>query len=367
MNVFYLNDIRKSFHMISLFFSLKDDNKFLIYNNKNDKYRKEYLDSLSNAFNQIRFLSLDDFLSNIKLDVNMFFYDLDYYSKGDIKNIFKIKTRKKILLLNNNIGVPVQENSSLNLLPNHFLVWNYDYISHLIKCRNSHINLNGSKTIYYRNHINKKSLIDHEQIKTLFFLPTKFSFRSENEISLFLKDLVKYLNKNSKDIFFKPHQRAVDNYLETSNFLINSLVYLFSFLSHSILDNLFRLINFHVLKKFLNYSKFKKIVRSQSFKSLKYPLIPIEFYLPYVRREIIGGFSNTLITASYYNLRSLIFGDKKIPKSIYKNGKYLKSDMYLFVNMEFFKNDNYGYEFRDRFFKKTDHSVYLNSNELLNI
>ena len=143
MIVFYLNDIRKSFYMLSLYFSLIEKEPIkefsIVYSNKNSKFSLKYLNNLKLAFINLNFVSIEEFLINQNSSVELFFYDLDFYSQADIERISRIKILKKILILNNNIGISIQEISSINLKPEKYLVWNHEFISHLITLL--HLNL----------------------------------------------------------------------------------------------------------------------------------------------------------------------------------------------------------------------------------
>ena len=363
MIVFYLNDIRKSFYMLSLYFSLTEKESIkefsIVYSNKNSKFSLEYLNNLKLAFINLNFVSIEDFLINKNSSVELFFYDLDFYTPADIERISRIKIFKKILILNNNVGIPSQEISSFNLKPKKYLVWNHEFISHLIKSRNSKIILNSKNTIYYKDHLSKVSMINHEKIDILFFLPTRLSFKNEFETGLFLDDLSLYLKINKNEVFFKPHQRAIDNYLIPNSKIILILSKVVSRFPTYLISLLSKLVSSNNIIKFLNYSKFAKISRKYKFKHLKFPLIPIEFYLTFIKDEIIGGFSNTLIISSYFDIHSTLFGSKTIPCNFIKRGKVVESSQYLQTNMNFFKNDQNNYMFSKKAFSVNKNLNYI--------
>lgn len=369
MIVFYLNDIRKSFHMLSLYFSLIEKEPIkefsIVYSNKNSKFSSKYLDDLKSAFFNLNFISLEVFLIKKNSTIDLFFYDLDFYSKLDIQRISKININKKILLLNNNIGTSSQEISSLNLNPEKYLVWNYEFISHLINSKNSKIKLCSDKTLYYEDHFSIAQLINHEKIDILFFLPTRLSFKNEFEITKFLMDLSLYLKINKNEVFFKPHQRAIDNYLIPNSKIILILSKVVSRFPTYLISILIKLVSFNNIIKFFNYSMFAKISRKYKFKHLKFPLIPIEFYLTFIKDEIIGGFSNTLIISSYFDIHSTLFGSKTIPRNFIKKGKVVESSQYLQTNMNFFKNDQNNYMFSKKAFSVNNNLNYITSFDLI--
>lgn len=351
MIVFFLNDVRKSYYMISLFFSLeKSINKSIfVYNEDQSKFSFGYLNSLKKTFFKLRFISLKEFLKNNK-KVKLFFFDLDFYSKSDLRNISKIDVSKKILLLNNNVGIEAQENSSLLLKPDKYIVWNKNFIYHLIKSRKSKINLQTTKTIYYNKHINKNFLFEHKNIDYLFFLPTKLSFQDQKDIGIFLIDVYDFLSNNKFKVYFKPHQRAQENYLIPKSKFITYLTYIISRLPFNFFSFVLKFSHLENLNKFLNYSLFAKIKVDFHFESLRYSLIPIEFYFPFIKKKIIGGFSNSLIISSYLNIKVKLFGNNKIPLNFIKKKKVISSEIYLKTNMDFFKHNN-GYDFSKNAFK----------------
>jgi len=369
MTIFYLNDIRKSFYMLSLCFSIREKLKesIIIYNNFHEKFSSSYLNSLSKAFLDLNFVSLEKFLLNKNNRVKLFFYDLDYYSNSDLEKISQINFDKKILLLNNNIGVPVQENSSLKLNPDKYLIWNHEFINHMINSRNSKINLNSKKTIYYNNHLKKTPLFSNKKIDILFFLPSRLSFKNESEIRLFLIDLLRFLKQNKLQIFFKAHQRAEDNYLIPKARILLFVSKLISRLPTYILLFFSKVTSSNNIVKIFNYSIFNKIKRSNSFNNLKFPLIPIEFYLPFIKSKIVGGFSNTLIISTYLGIKSKIFGKKTIPTKFIKKGRIIDSAQYLLTNMNFFKNKKNQYEFDKNAFYSLNNIKYLNPYDLIKL
>ncbi|GEM_PF-6482228 len=338
MRVFYLEDIRKSFHFVyyQAFQTPNHTKDIFVYNSK-IRDTKSYLSDLKAAFPQASFVEQSLFIPERHIQHELYLNHTTYSSES-LAFLKSLNWAKKLMFLSNNVGLKDQDKAALAISPDEYIIWNAAFIYHLLKARKS-ILLEHQDKFRFIDFIENKSLIEHKKIDTLIFAPTRMCFEREHSITSFLFNMRDYLKSipEQEEVYFKPHQGIKENYLETNKVYIKIIVSFLSVLHYSFLSaaaSFFKQSN--SLVKIINYTLFKKIKYSHRFKSLEFPLIPIEFYIPLVKTSLVGGFSNTLITAAYLNKEVNLLGLKRIPKSVIKRGANIDSAKFLKLNMKFF-------------------------------
>lgn len=339
-NLYLLLDIRKSFYLINYYNSLGESSPIFFLDQNNE--HKIYLKSLRGAFPNISFESVTKI--NIKKPFNNIV--LDFASKSESINslLKKIKHKDLIVLLNPNIGI--YDNLFSNYSNIKYIFWNKKLFKHLKKERNS--SLSNSK-IDFKNYFAVRSLIKMNSFDVLIFMPSRMNFSDQTEYFKFLKKLrlrlIPYLGEK---IFIKHHQADINSY-SNANFNLSFIAKSFSFfLSYSFIESVINIIENRKIHKFLLLMYLSKIEKKYNIKKLPYPNINIEFYLKSVD-TIIGGFSNTLFFASFFNKNIILLNDY-IPDTILKQGEKFETKNFLKTNMEFFLKTEKKYFFsRDIF------------------
>ena len=359
MNIFFLEDIRKTFYLVNLYYYINNEitkNDIFIYNDKIDD-TIYYLNDFRLAFPGIPIISHDLYKKSLDINLDTIYLNHNLYSEKSINFITNLEPKNVVVLLNNNSGIKEFDLSIRKLKPNTFILWNHNFIFFLLQNRKS-ILLNEIDNFRELNYVLPNQLFfKHNEIDSLIFMPTKMAFEHEKDLNNFLFDLKNilddYRHKNHK-FYFKSHQGMKDNYLSTNIILINYLINLFSILSLKYLFKLsFFLKNNNYLLKIFNISIFNKLRNKYNFLNLEYPLLPIEFYINSVNDKLIGSFSNTLITSAFFDKKYVLIGDKKIKSNYIKRNIKVDSSLYLKLNMSFFLTEKNAYQFDSKpFFKK---------------
>jgi hypothetical protein len=272
-------------------------------------------------------------------------------------------------LLNNNSGIYEHDYSVLSLNPDYFLIWNCNFINFLLLKRQSLL-------LDYKSKFKKLDFVSmsnfrfiHPIVDYLIFMPTKMAFEKEIEITDFLMDLSQKLERVSflsDNVYFKDHQGRVNNYFFSNSKIFNVLISIFSFLTLKSLFFLSRLIKVDSFIRFLNAAIFCKLKSQYKLKNLLYPLLPIELYLNLNSIKLIGSFSNTLITSSFFECDFEPIGQLDVKTRFMKRNINVDSSIYLKLNMSFFLDDSGKYVFnRSAFFKDPSLDIpILNLNNI---
>ena len=350
MNIYFLEDIRKSYYLLYIYYSNNNkciENSIFIYNDKIDKYYLYLLD-FKKAFPDVNIVSIDEYMELYNFKINYVFLNLTVYSSKSKNFLLKLEREKLFVILNNNSGLHEHERSVLDLNPDLFLFWNPDFIYYLLKSRKSLLLNFESKFEFINLALDKNLLINHSAIDYLIFFPTKMAFECETDVTKFLFDLNEKLCKYSllsNNIFYKAHQGKVENYFSTNLAFLNLFTSVFRFFNLNILFFFVYLIKYENFVKFINMIIFDKLKEKFNLKNLDYPLIPIEFYLNMKNLSLIGSFSNTLITSSFLNIKFELIGIKDIRSKFKKRDLIVDSSIHLKLNMSFFLNENKSYHF----------------------
>jgi hypothetical protein len=358
MNIFFLEDIRKSFNLINLFYFINKNNAhndIFIYNDKIEN-TFFYLNDFQLAFPYVTIISIDEYKDSLNLDT--VYLNHTKYDDRSIHFLSSLKSKKVVVLLNNNSGISEIDLSIKKLNPDTYIIWNTNFIYFLLKNRNS-ILLNDSDKFRTLNYILPNyQFFNHKKIDYLIFMPTKMAFEHEKDLNNFLYDLKNLLQDNrfnNKNIYFKSHQGKKENYLSSNFLFFKVLISVFSILN---IENLFKLSillkNNSLLLRIFNIIIFKKLKHSHNFLELEFSLLPIEFYTNLITDSFIGSFSNTLIISSFFNKKVELLGDKEIKSKYYKRNIKVNSSLFLKLNMSFFLTDNNIYQFDNKPFYKTN-------------
>lgn len=364
MNIFFLEDIRKTFYLVNLYYFINNEittKDIFIYNDKIDD-SIYYLNDFRLAFPEIPIISQDLYEKSLDINLDTIYLNHTLYTEKSINFLTNLEPKNVVVLLNNNSGIKEIDLSIRKLNPNTFLVWNINFIFYLLQNRKS-ILLNEINKFRELNYVlPNQFFFKHNQIDSLIFMPTKMAFEHEKDLNNFLFDLKNilhdYRHKNHK-FYFKSHQGMKDNYLSTNIRFINYLINIFSIISLKHLFNLsFFLKNNSYLLKIFNIIIFNKLRKKYNFLSLEYPLLPIEFYINSVKDKLIGSFSNTLITSAFFDKKYELIGDKEIKSNYIKRNIKVDSSLYLKLNMSFFLTEKNIYQFDSKpFYQKSIKSI----------
>jgi hypothetical protein len=338
MNLYYLNDIRKSYYLISLY-SYHNENSLIIIND-NILDNNIYFRQLLEVFPKCNFIKQSDFISKNYTHINLY-VNFSYYTDDVIYFIKNLNCKDISVILDPNVGIDIQEKTVLDLCPTNFICWNSKYINYLITNRNSLIRSENGYVIKEVNFIFNKPLFNHPDIDILIFFPTQMAFANNLDLSYFIFNLFSLCKKigANENIYLKMHNGSEKHYLDSNNLFFHFIAKLFFILPKSIIKLL--VIVFKSQKKaleVLNFILLNKLVSKYKFKNINYTHIPIEFYFPFVKKKIIGRYSNTLIISSYFNLKAEICGKINIPKLITKRNLTVSTNNHLELNMNFFYN-----------------------------
>ena len=150
------------------------------------------------------------------------------------------------------------------------------------------------------------------EIPWIVATPTLFSFTSEFEKNIFLKDILGFINKNARNdiVYYKPHNGSEDDYFKVKKFLffqylftkIPFLCIIFSLISNilSYKSNLFyRVYNLLLHNKLISKTKSFDNIKECSYMAL-------ESYMNCIKFAIIGGFkSNMGCKVLWYTIHKL--------------------------------------------------------------
>jgi hypothetical protein len=162
---------------------------------------------------------------------------------------------------------------------------------------------------------------------------------------------------SSNNIFYKAHQGKVESYFSSNLVLLNLFVSVFKIFNFKILSLILFFIKNEKFVKFINLIIFNKLKDEFNLKNLRYPLLPIEFYLNMDNLTLIGSFSNTLITSSFLNIKFHLIGGNEIRSKFKKRNLVVDSSNHLKLNMSFFLDKNKIYQFNSTSF---ENNSYLN-------
>lgn len=339
-NLYYLEDIRKPYFLIS-YYKFFNQNSTIYYSNK---YDEKYIKSIRHHFPEIKFEDISQF--NYMKSVFSIVIDFTELSGKTLQHISKINHKKIIVLLNPNIGK--HENIYKKLINVEYVSWNKTFTQYLIKARLSSLKSNDIKIVKYVKQIKYLGIPFFDN---LIFLPTWMNFESYDSYFYFLKNLHKVLNNRPDEIsYIKHHQATVGGYTKKSG-LTKQIIFLLSFfISFKFLHN-YNVVKSDLINKLFSLIFLEKLIRKFNLNELTEPNISAEFFFPYAN-TLIGGHSNTLIVASYFSKNIITLTDK-IPDSILKNNKTFETKKYLKINMEFFKEIDSGkYVFNNKAFNE---------------
>jgi hypothetical protein len=173
--------------------------------------------------------------------------------------------------------------------------------------------------------------------------PTLFSFHSEAEKLRFLQDVLKFIETIPKSdvILYKPHNGHLKDYFNLKSYII--FTYFISWV-----PNIEMLLNYLKIKLSARYKIYiLRILTAFSFIKImkraipmneytQYAEMPIEGFLPHLRKGIIGGESNTVWGTLFFGLTYIncVNSNKRIrgvSELINKNG-----DPLLGLNLKYF-------------------------------
>ena len=351
MNLYFLNDIRKSYYLLSFYFYNNENSIIIIKDNISDD--NIYFRQLKEVFPKLSFVKQKKFVLTDYSDISLY-VNFSFYTDDVILFIKNLNCKDISVILDANVGQSIQEKSVLELNPSNFIRWNSKYINYLLSNRNSLIRPENVYIFKDVDFILNKPYFYHPEIDFLIFLPTQMAFENKLDLTYFIFDLhilCKNIGKNDK-IYLKMHSGSEKHYLNSNNIFFHFITTILFFLPMSFIKVLVFL--FRSQKRAIdifNFILLDKLISEFKLKNLNYSHLPIEFYFPFVTNKIIGRFSNTLIISSYFNIKVEICGKLKIPKMITKRNLTVSTNNHLYLNMNFFynhKKNNYSFN-RDMF------------------
>ena len=338
MNLYFLNDIRKSYYLLSFYFYNNENSIIIIKDNISDD--NIYFRQLIEVFPKLTFVKQNNFVSKNHIEISLY-VNFSFYTDDVILFIKNLNCKDISVILDPNIGIDIQEKTVLELNPTNFICWNSKYINYLISNRNSLIRPENGYVFKDVDFILNKPLFNHPEIDFLIFFPTQMAFKNKLDITYFIFDLYilcKNIGINDR-IYFKMHSGSEKHYLNSNNIFFHFITTFFFFLPISFIKVLVFL--FRSQKKvidILNFLLLDKLISKFKLKNLNFSHLPIEFYFPFVKNKIIGRYSNTLIISSFFNIKVEICGKLNIPKLITKRNITVSTNNHLHLNMNFFYN-----------------------------
>ena len=173
----------------------------------------------------------------------------------------------------------------------------------------------------------KNSVVRHNSIDWLILAPTTFSLQSIEAKNAFLKAVIRFINNYKLDTFvYKSHNGNVRDSLvsipipvEIQNLIART----------KIVNLLIKIVSLKIFyrKKFIN--KILNILLRLEFKKLTINLSDIEKnhylaaenFIGSVNKGVLGGFSNTIWGAAYFDKKYFCLSSQNDYEEIYKNSK----------------------------------------------
>lgn len=211
-------------------------------------------------------------------------------------------------------------------------------------------------------------IFENLEIPWIVATPTLFSFTSEFEKNIFLQDILNFINQNIKNetIYYKPHNATENDYFKTKKF--THLIILFVKIP-------FVLKFFKILSKLFSYKHnifykiYNLVLHNQLILKTKpfdifheCSFLALESYMNCIKYGIIGGDSNLIWGARYFNIPYIncVNSKRRLCKSLLlkKTGnKYLELNLKYF-GIPYFK-DNVSQQ-------PVDYQIVIESTNLCN-
>lgn len=184
---------------------------------------------------------------------------------------------------------------------------------------------------------------DRFEVDWVFAAPTAFNFKTEEEKFYFLRNVLNFISKIPKkdSITYKSHNGSTDDYLAFEKLgklakIISNLPFLESLLLNSVEYFPISLKNF-LIKLKISILFLKVMKRITPIKHItNYGFMPLEIFMPKINKGIIGGESNLMWGASFFNVPYYNCVNPNVLPNVEKFDFTKDGTSLLGLNMKFF-------------------------------
>ena len=164
-------------------------------------------------------ISEDTVVSTKLLLVQQYIYNVKFVSNAN-KNIDYKKIIGMLGLASS--GIDEHDYFINQFHINELTVPDLSLLKHLLFERNKVLNYDNKTIVEVGLPFKNYPIFDDLEIPWIVATPTLFSFTSEFEKNIFLKDILSFINKNARNdiVYYKPHNGSVDDYFKVKKVFV---------------------------------------------------------------------------------------------------------------------------------------------------